>query len=381
MSDRYFDNSYPDHAVDTSFQIREQFIKDLIQNYITKIHKHTNPKVHKINSRSRGDLYVGSSGIAFMFLKLSQSCMSDSFPALEMAKDYVDNAEEILNKTESKKLISLLSGNVGVHIVSSAVNKALNLPVDKDIKNILRGMSIFENPEYLDDSQDEMLVGRCGFVLGIQWLQKQLKADIISQDDMKELAQVMLKSGREYARANEHSVPLMYQYHGREYLGAAHGVSAILLSLLNIPLKEGDLSDVKTTIDAILELQDESGNFPSKFNKPQETHLVHWCHGAPGIVFLMAKAYIIFKDPKYLDSCLKCGDLVWRKGLLTKGPGLCHGIASSGYVFFILFRLTHDRKHLYRAMKFAEFLNEDRFLKEAREPDRPYSLFEGKSKF
>lgn len=249
MSDRYFDNPYPDHAVNTSFQIREQFIKDLIQNYITKIHKHTSPKVHKINSRSRGDLYVGSSGIAFMFLKLSQSCMFDSFPALEMAKDYVDNAEEILNKTESKKLISLLSGNVGVHIVSSAVNKALNLPVDKDIKNILRGMSIFENPEYLDDSQDEMLVGRCGFVLGIQWLQKQLKTDIISQDDMKELAQVMLKSGREYARANEHSVPLMYQYHGREYLGAAHGVSAILLSLLNIPLKEGDLSHVKTTCD------------------------------------------------------------------------------------------------------------------------------------
>lgn len=173
----------------------------------------------------------------------------------------------------------------------------------------------------------------------------------------------------------------MYQYHGREYLGAAHGVSAILFSLLSIPLNDEDMNDVKITIDAILALQDESGNFPTKFNKPQEARLIHWCHGAPGIVLLMAKAYIVFKDQKYLDSCMKCGDLVWRKGLLKKGPGLCHGIASSGYVFLVLYRLTHDQKHLYRATKFAEFLNDDRFLKEACEPDRPYSLFEGKSNY
>lgn len=381
MSDRYFKNQYQDHVAGASVQIREQFIKDLIEKYVTKILNHTNPKVNKINSRSRGDLYVGLSGIAFMFLKLSQSGMFDNIPALENAKEYSDVAEEILVKTGSKKLISLLSGNVGVHVVSAAVNKAMEMPVEKYIKNILKGMSIFENSEYLDDGKDEMLVGRCGFVLGIQWLQNQIKTDIISQADMKELAQVMLKSGREYARVNEHSVPLMYQYHGREYLGAAHGVSAIIFSLLNIPLNDEDLNDVKITIDAILALQDETGNFPSKFNKPEEAHLIHWCHGAPGIIFLMAKAHTIFKDQKYLESCLNCGDLVWKKGLLKKGPGLCHGIASSGYVFLLLYRLTHDQKHLYRAMKFAEFLDEDRFLNEAREPDRPYSLFEGKLEF
>lgn len=49
MSDRYFDNSYPDHAVDTSFQIREQFIKDLIQNYYNSIisPKFTNTQIQK----------------------------------------------------------------------------------------------------------------------------------------------------------------------------------------------------------------------------------------------------------------------------------------------------------------------------------------------
>jgi hypothetical protein len=342
---------------------------------VKEILTHTDPQKHKINSHSRGDLYVGLSGIAFMLLKLSKSSMANDIPSLEKVKIYADAAEEILKLSSSRKYISLLSGNAGVYFVSAAVNEALNKPIDNDIKNILKGMSIFEDPQYLDDGQDEMLVGRCGYVLGIQWLQNEINSEIIAQNDMKKLARVMLESGRNYARENEHVVPLMYQYHGREYLGAAHGVSAILLSLLNISLNDNDLKDVKTTIDAILNLQD-SGNFPSKFDKP-EAHLVHWCHGAPGIVFLMAKAYKVFNEEKYLKSCLQCGDLVWEKGLLKKGPGMCHGIASSGYVFLLLHRLTNDQKHLYRAMKFAEFLVNDHFLHEAREPDRPYSLFEG----
>jgi hypothetical protein len=40
-----------------------------------------------------------------------------------------------------------------------------------------------------------------------------------------------------------------------------------------------------------------------------------------GVVYLMAKAYLYWKEDKYLRSCLKCGDLVWIKGLLKKGPG------------------------------------------------------------
>ena len=60
-----------------------------------------------------------------------------------------------------------------------------------------------------------------------------------------------------------------------------------------------------------------------------------------------------------------------------KGPGICHGIAGNGYVFLLLFRLTQDPKHLYRASKFAEFLTNDTFLKVDRTPDCPFSLYEG----
>ena len=40
-----------------------------------------------------------------------------------------------------------------------------------------------------------------------------------------------------------------------------------------------------------------------------------------GVVYMLAKAYLVFKDEKYLHACLKCGDITWQKGLLRKGPG------------------------------------------------------------
>jgi membrane transport protein XK len=91
----------------------------------------------------------------------------------------------------------------------------------------------------------------------------------------------------------------------------------------------------------------------------------------------MGKAYTKWKDQKYLESALKCGEIIWEKGLLKKGPGICHGIGGGGLVHLFLYRLTKDPKHLYRANKFAEFLRTETFMQGARTPDRPYSLFEG----
>lgn len=35
----------------------------------------------------------------------------------------------------------------------------------------------------------------------------------------------------------------------------------------------------------------------------------------------MAKAYILWQEDRYLQSCIRCADIVWEKGLLKKGPG------------------------------------------------------------
>lgn len=69
------------------------------------------------------------------------------------------------------------------------------------------------------------------------------------------------------------------------------------------------------------------------------------------MAYLFAKAYLINKKPQYLDTCIRSGELVWQKGLLKKGPGICHGVAGSAYVFLLLYRLTGNSKYIYRAQR------------------------------
>lgn len=92
---------------------------------------------------------------------------------------------------------------------------------------------------------------------------------------------------------------------------------------------------------------------------------------------MFAKAYLVFKEEKYLTACRLAADLIWKKGLLRKGPGICHGVAGNGYAFLLMYRLTRESQYLYKASQFMKFLKDPQFINEARTPDRPYSLYEG----
>lgn len=37
------------------------------------------------------------------------------------------------------------------------------------------------------------------------------------------------------------------------------------------------------------------------------------------MVYLFAKAYRFWGDEKYLQACIECGEIAWKKGLLRKG--------------------------------------------------------------
>lgn len=161
--------------------------------------------------------------------------------------------------------------------------------------------------------------------------------------------------------------------------GAAHGLSPVLQMLLSyqdvLSGMERDL--VWQSVDVLMN-QEQNCNWPAELGAivEREKELVHWCHGAPGssgasaqscpplvspgcsragVAFLFAKAYLINK--KYLDTCLRCGELVWQKGLLKKGPGICHGVSGSAYVFLLLYRLTGNSKYIYRAQSQDQVLH------------------------
>lgn len=176
-------------------------------------------------------------------------------------------------------------------------------------------------------------------------------------------------------------MPLYFEWHDKCYLGAAHGISGILLTLLQLPEElERAGSDakelVRRTADHLLERRFRSGNLPSSIGSYKD-RLIHWCHGAPGLIPLLLRMASVYGEPKYLQLAIETGEVVWCRGLLsTKGLGLCHGIPGNGYSLLAIYRATGDPRWLRRAQHFAAVAaTRERELSGL--ADQPYSLFEG----
>jgi hypothetical protein len=52
-------------------------------------------------------------------------------------------------------------------------------------------------------------------------------------------------------------------------------------------------------------------------------------------------AYQVFPDirERILECAVLAGRVTWEKGLILKGPGICHGITGNGYALHCLSRL------------------------------------------
>ncbi|CAG2056227.1 unnamed protein product, partial [Timema podura] len=275
------------------------------------------------------------------------------------------------------------------------------------------------------DLPDEILYGRAGYLYNLLYLNKHIGPNTVSPDHIKQVVAALLQSGQQLARREKRSAPLMYMWHGKYYIGGAHGISGILYMLLlvtsailqsgcnlahqekiKVPLmyrwygeyyvgaahgitgilytlllaknylSQTELDTLlRPTIDYLQGIRYPSKNFPSSLNSDSD-RLVHWCHGAPGALYLFTEAYKVFGDDQYMQTALDCGEVVWKRGLLAKGYSICHGVSGNAYTFLHLYQVTGDLKHLHRACQFADWC----FTygkHQTQIPDRPLSLFEG----
>lgn len=239
------------------------------------------------------------------------------------------------------------------------------------LEKILELIKMQEQP----GTPDELLYGRTGGLYAMLLIKQQLpKQNIIKDEHITNHISIMLKSGKTMESFGR---PLFYSWHGKEYIGAAHGYSGILYMLLEAYryLNQDQLKLIKEAINFIQGIKYPSCNYPSSIGG-QTDRLVHWCHGAPGVIHLLIKAHQVYGDESYLKSALDCSDVIWNRGILKKGFGLCHGVTGNAYGFIHLYQLTRDLKHLYRAGKFAQYYFEhsDEITWRA---DSPASLFEG----
>lgn len=192
----------------------------------------------------------------------------------------------------------------------------------------------------------------------------------------------IIKEGRENGLEPDSPFPLTFFWHDKLYLGAAHGLAGILLILLYVKemfpfiLTSRDWNDISATIDALLHLQTDDGNFLSSIGSRRDD-LVQWCHGACGFVpLLVAFARHASDSAVYVTAAERACSLLWERGLLLKGVGLCHGIGGNALAFLSMYRHAKQVVYLERARVFAA-LGLRLLPHLLRVPDRPYSLFEG----
>jgi hypothetical protein len=128
------------------------------------------------------------------------------------------------------------------------------------------------------------------------------------------------------------------------FIGPAHGFAGCVLAL-------GDAASVPETLQRFAVEEDGLVNWPplagERLDETGDGLIrMQWCHGAPGIVAMLAPM---------LDEevAVAGGDLTWRAGPLRKGANLCHGTAGNGYAFLALLERTGDERWLTRARAFA----------------------------
>lgn len=379
---RYFPNTNTDLTVDEKPHVPENSIEQALEN----IEDNLSASFKATEENGVNGIYLGTAGVSYMYYHLSKSphMANKQQEYLNKAVEYLLPALKWTKYPDKNNEPAFLLGYGGIYALAAVIYKALNFceQSNKYHTKFYEAAKHCKGIDYLNCGSDELLVGRAGYIAGALWLAKETNTDMKLQE-IHDICKVVVESGRSYARSHRSPAPLMYSYYQVEYLGAAHGLSGILQMLLSVPgyleSNPSDAKDIKATIDYLLSLQDSEGNFPCDLGEVNQHHneLVHWCHGAPGVIYLMAKAYLLWGDAKYLKCCEQCAHLVWNKGLLKKGPGICHGIAGNGYVFLLLHRLTNDVKYLHKAIAFAKFMETDAFKKEANIPDNPYSLYEG----
>jgi lantibiotic modifying enzyme len=261
-------------------------------------------------------------------------------------------------------------------------------------------------PSVMQQSAEEceLLYGRAGYLYALLFAFKYATADV-DRAALRQLVSQIIQSGQ----SERHDSMLMgYQWHGKAYLGAAHGIVGIMHTLLlaerEFPglMEPAELACVLATLSGVLRLRRPNGNIPSSIGS-QGTDLVHWCHGAPGLVMalLLACAVAPAQKDEWLPEAKALGDVVWERGLLKKvrnwcisimlrskfyvtvsdaiqGVGMCHGIAGNAYTFLALYRATGDEAQLLRAKFFAAY-GLEHLADLERQPDHPFSLFEGRA--
>ncbi|KAL4449388.1 hypothetical protein ABPG77_007032 [Micractinium sp. CCAP 211/92] len=412
MPARHFHNHLPDYAPGNQVAVN---VAHTLQTFSAVLQD-----VLKAPTR-KPSVYTGAAGVAYALWHCARHAPQlapavSQAALLSGAERYARAAlEGIASQPPERYGWSLLAGHAGVYATGALVFDAAAAAAEQQGRGdaadglraerercVQRYAALGSLAASSTCQEDEVLYGRSGYLLGCLLLDRHLSTGSlrVTDDAIQMVVQAVVALGCRQAAAAGPGCPspLWFMWHDKPYLGAAHGTIGILFALLQLPEAvaaiPGAQADVEAALDYVLTLECDAkgqpgkrgrdawgGHYPTQMGPWRDREpLVHWCHGATGAVFLFCQAAESLgaeAGAPYLAAALRAGQAVWERGLLTKGPGLCHGVSGSAYALLRLHKATGEARWLHRALQFAAFMEGEEFRAGARTPDHPQSLFEG----
>lgn len=212
MTTRCFENVQHDYATGV-LSISSEFWKHKVFDLTERV-------AQNALTSTKNTLYTGTTGIAYMFYRLA---ISNEFK--NYSTNFLNKAIEVLQLKVincKKSTGQFICGDAGVNAVHAAIYHLLD-----DVKMAEMYLNHFENQQIIHKSvgsiikpgDDELFVGRTGYLVGVLWLEKVFGKKVIPDQDIIELCSTIVESGRQYSKRNKSIFPLMYSYHNKEYLG------------------------------------------------------------------------------------------------------------------------------------------------------------------
>ena len=170
---RYFVNKLADFAAGSHANLDKSRWRTAVLGSLDSIIKGQPPTFKNCD----GGLYVGCSGIAYMFYYLanSENFAEQKQELLTRARNYIDVS---LSYCESKQnrdpAAAFLLGNGGVYAVASLIYADIGEKSKSDELNrkYLALSSVCQPVNYLPSGSDELFVGRAGYLCGAVLLNK-----------------------------------------------------------------------------------------------------------------------------------------------------------------------------------------------------------------
>ncbi|KAB8542135.1 hypothetical protein FH972_025598 [Carpinus fangiana] len=304
-----------------------------------------------------GGLYYGPISIAYLFFTLQQFYKDFTIEDIPMGTwmaVYLKTAEDAMKDYPGPTNLKCgVSDDIMALIALSAASA-------KD-PDMARDLCDFAGVVTEPNANNEWLYGRAGFL----YLLRLVRASFQDDDEVKE----MLDDTADEVIDCILDSPRPFKWHDKAYVGAVHGTVGIITQIvLTDPTYAKQL---EPELLATLSYQYESGNWPSSVPAGDDK-LVQFCHGAPGVVSSLVSIKHYFPDIEdRLDEYIKTGRAVIKeRGLLTKEPGLCHGISGNALALE-----EPDFEHFltYTTASEMKALENDGMMERAEDPSSLYT--------